>query len=268
MKNTIGIIGCGWLGLPLAKSLVKDGYNVHGSTTSKDKLDTLEKEGIKPFIVMLGEEEITGSIIQFLDQLDILIINVPPGLRGNNKENYVLKMTHLHNAIEESSAKKIVFVSSTSVYGAVEGEVTEDTLPMPVTESGKQLVEAENIFLNDKSLQTTILRFGGLIGPNRHPITMLSGKKGLSNGNEPVNLIHLNDCIHLIKTVLENNWWNQIFNGVYPDHPLKSDYYSHMADKNMLPRPQYLQHKSIKSRKIILSRNFLNKDVTFYTGIN
>lgn len=139
---------------------------------------------------------------------------------------------------------------------------------MPVTESGKQLVEAENIFLNDKSLQTTILRFGGLIGPNRHPITMLSGKKGLSNGNEPVNLIHLNDCIHLIKTVLENNWWNQIFNGVYPDHPLKSDYYSHMADKNMLPRPQYLQHKSIKSRKIILSRNFLNKDVPFYTGIN
>lgn len=268
MKNTIGIIGCGWLGLPLAKSLIQAGYNVHGSTTNKDKLDTLEKEGIKPFIVILGEEEITGSIIQFLDQLDILIINVPPGIRGNNKENYVLKMTHLHNAIEKSSVKKIVFVSSTSVYGAVEGEVTEDTLPMPVTESGKQLVEAENIFLNDKSLQTTILRFGGLIGPNRHPITMLSGKKGLSNGNEPVNLIHLNDCIHLIKTVLENNWWNQIFNGVYPDHPLKSDYYSHMADKNMLPRPQYLQHKSIKSGKIILSRNFLNKDVAFYTGIN
>lgn len=268
MRNTIGIIGCGWLGLPLAKSLIQAGYNVHGSTTNEDKLDTLKKEGIKPFIVILGQEEITGSITEFLNQLDILIINVPPRLRGKYKENYVLKMNLLHKEIGKSSVKKIVFVSSTSVYGGVEGEVIEDTFPMPVTESGRQLLEAEKIFKNDKSLQTTILRFGGLIGPNRHPVTMLSGKKGLINGNEPVNLIHLDDCIHLIKTVLENNWWEQIFNGVYPDHPLKSDYYCQMADKNKLPRPQYLNPESSKSGKIIQSRNFLIKNVIFYTGIN
>ncbi len=267
MKNTIGIIGCGWLGFPLAKSLIHDGYNLHGSTTNKDKLDTLEKEGIKPFLVILGEESVSGSLAEFLDQVDILIINIPPRLRGNYKENYVLKMNLLHNEIGKSSVKKIVFVSSTSVYGAAEGEVTEDTFPIPVTESGRQLVEAEKIFQNDKSIQTTILRFGGLIGPNRHPISMLSGKKGLSNGNERINLIHLDDCIHLIKTVLENNWWDQIFNGVYPDHPLKRDYYYQMADKNMLPRPQYLNPESKKSGKIILSRNFLAKKIPFYTSI-
>jgi len=268
LKNTIGIMGCGWLGLPLAKSFIQAGYNVHGSTTNKDKLDTLEKEGIKPFMVILSEESVTGSITEFLNKLDILIINVPPRLRGNNNENYVLKMNLLHYEIGKSSVKKIVFVSSTSVYGAAKGEVTEDTLPIPVTESGRQLVEAENIFQNDKSLQTTILRFGGLIGPNRHPVTMLSGKKGLTNGNDPVNLIHLNDCIHLIKTVLENNWWDQIFNGVYPDHPLKRDYYCQMADKNKLPKPQYLNPESLKSGKIIHSRNFLNNNAVFYTGIN
>ena len=267
MKNTIGIIGCGWLGFPLAKSLIQAGYNVHGSTTNKDKLDALEKEGIKPFIVILGEESVSGSLAEFLVQVDILIINIPPRLRGNYKENYVLKMNLLHNEMGKSNVKKILFVSSTSVYGAFEGEVTEDTFPMPVTESGRQLVEAEKIFQNDKSIQTTILRFGGLIGPNRHPITMLSGKKGLSDGNVPVNLIHLDDCIHLIKTVLENNWWDQIFNGVYPDHPLKRDYYYQMADKNMLPRPQYLKPESTKSGKIVLSRNFLAKNIPFYTRI-
>jgi len=267
LKNTIGIIGCGWLGFPLAKSLIQAGYNVHGSTTNKDKLDALEKEGIKPFLVILGEESVSGSLAEFLVQVDILIINIPPRLRGNYKENYVLKMNLLHNEMGKSNVKKILFVSSTSVYGAFEGEVTEDTFPMPVTESGRQLVEAEKIFQNDKSIQTTILRFGGLIGPNRHPITMLSGKKGLSDGNVPVNLIHLDDCIHLIKTVLENNWWDQIFNGVYPDHPLKRDYYYQMADKNMLPRPQYLKPESTKSGKIVLSRNFLAKNIPFYTRI-
>lgn len=267
MKNTVGIMGCGWLGLPLAKSLIQAGYHVHGSTTNKDKLDTLEQEKIKPFMVILGEESVTGSITEFLDRLDVLIINIPPKLRGNNNESYVLKMKFLHNQIGKSSIKKILFVSSTSVYGAAEGEVTEDTPPMPVTESGRQLLEAEKIFQNDKSLQTAIIRFGGLIGPDRHPVTMLSGKEGLTNGNDPVNLIHLYDCIHLIKTVIENNWWNQIFNGVYPDHPLKRDYYSHIADKNSLSRPQYLPSEFNKIGKIIISRNFLNKNVHFYTDI-
>lgn len=267
MKNTIGIIGCGWLGLPLAKSLIQDSYLVYGSTTNKSKLAILEKEGIKPYLIILGQNSITGSITEFLGQLDVLIINIPPGLRGNNTENYVLKMKLLHDEIVKSSIKKIMFVSSSSVYGAAEGEVTEDTLPMPVTESGRQLLEVEKIFQNDKSIQTTIIRFGGLIGPKRHPITILSGKKGLHNGNEPVNLIHLEDCIHLIKAVLENNWWDQIFNGVYPDHPWKKDYYSHMADKNLLPRPQYLASESDKSGKIVISRNFLNKNVVFNTGI-
>jgi len=267
LKNTIGIIGCGWLGLPLAKSLIQAGYYVHGSTTNKDKLDALEKEGIRPFIVILDQERITGSITEFLNEVDILVINVPPGLRGNYKENYVFKMNLLHEEIGKSSVKKIVFVSSISVYGAAVGEVTEDSIPKPITESGRQLFEAEKIFQNDKTIQTAILRFGGLIGPNRHPVTMLSGKKGLDNGNEPINLIHLDDCIHLIKTVIENNWWNQIFNGVYPDHPLKRDYYYQTADKNMLPRPVYLSLESKKSGKIVISRNFLNKNVIFYTSI-
>lgn len=267
MKNTLGIIGCGWLGLPLARSLVLSDYSVHGSTTRKEKLDILGKEGINPFLVILGEDSIKGHIKEFLDKVDILIINVPPGLRGNHKEDYVRKMMLLHHEIKKSDVKKIIFVSSTSVYGDVEGEVTEETPPRPVTESGRQLLEAEKVFQDDKSIHTTILRFGGLIGPDRHPVSKLSGKKGLNNGNDAVNLIHLNDCIHLITTILENNWWDQIFNGVYPEHPTKRDYYYHMADKYRLPRPEYQTHESTTNGKIIISRNFLNKGASFYTGI-
>ncbi len=267
MKNKIGIIGCGWLGLPLARSLVHSDYKVHGSTTRKDKLDILREGGINPFLVILGEDRIIGQIAEFLDQVNILIINVPPGLRGNQKEDYVRKMMLLHHEIKKSGVKKIIFVSSTSVYGGVEGEVTEETLPRPVSESGRQLLEAEKVFQDDKSIHTTIIRFGGLIGPDRHPVNTLSGKKGLINGNEPVNLIHLNDCIHLITTVLENSWWDQIFNGVYPEHPTKRDYYYEKADKNRLPRPEYQTPESTTNGKIIISRNFLNKGEVFYTGI-
>ncbi|MDC1274067.1 SDR family NAD(P)-dependent oxidoreductase, partial [Flavobacteriaceae bacterium] len=42
-QDKIGIIGCGWLGLPLAKSLISNNYKVKGSTTRKNKLTVLNK---------------------------------------------------------------------------------------------------------------------------------------------------------------------------------------------------------------------------------
>gem|GEM_PF-4555050 len=49
-KPTISIIGCGWLGLPLAEFLVQKGYLIKGSTTREEKLDQLKSKGIQPFL--------------------------------------------------------------------------------------------------------------------------------------------------------------------------------------------------------------------------
>jgi len=250
LSNRIGVIGCGWLGLPLAISLMENGYTIHGSTTSDEKLSHLKKEGIVPFRISLSEDKIEGPISDFLQNLNILIVNVPPKLRGENKENYVAKMQLLYQEVKKSSVQKVVFVSSTSVYGDVDGEVSEDTIPKPSTESGKQLLAAEKIFANDKDFHTTIIRFGGLIGPNRHPITMLSKKQNLANGNAPINLIHLNDCIKIIRLVIENSWWNEVINGVYPEHPSKQKYYTSEAKKRGLQVPDYKVDNSKKGKKV------------------
>ena len=55
-KETITILGCGWLGLPLAKALVKSGYPVKGSTTREENLETLREAGLEPFLVELDPE--------------------------------------------------------------------------------------------------------------------------------------------------------------------------------------------------------------------
>lgn len=258
MSKVIGVIGCGWLGLPLAISFVKDGYTVHGSTTSKEKVAHLAKEGITPFMISLSEDGIKGDISGFLSHIDALVINVPPKLRGKGaKENYVKKMYLLHQEINKANIDKIIFISSTSVYGGIDGEVTEKTIPQPSTESGRQLLASEEIFKNDTGLQTTIIRFGGLIGPERHPVTMLSGRQGLSNGNAPINLIHLNDCINIIKTTIYNNWWNDIFNGVYPYHPSKEKYYIQKALELGIQAPDYISDNK-STGKIVQSQALLN----------
>ncbi|MEO1011344.1 MAG: SDR family oxidoreductase [Bacteroidota bacterium] len=267
MNRTIGIIGCGWLGLPLAKAIVSDGHTVHGTTTSEERLPLLKDEHIHPFLITLTPNGPRGPILKFLESLDVLIINVPPRLRGDSTENYVKKMEGLHKAIKASQIRKIIFVSSTSVYGDVDGTITEETPPTPSTESGRQLLASEGIFKNDSQLRTTIVRFGGLIGPGRHPVTLLSDRKGLSNGGAPINLIHLQDCIGILKSIVDKSWWNETLNAVYPYHPPKMEYYQNEARKRHLPTPEYRDSSMKSGKKISSSKLILVKKYCFNTPI-
>lgn len=267
MTKTIGILGCGWLGLPLAKALVVDQHSVHGTTTSDSKIEVLQKANIIPFNIVLKENGIVGNIQNFLVGLELLIINVPPKLRSNPTESYLEKIKQLHHEIKKSDVTRILFVSSTSVYGDLEGLVTEDSPTHPTTASGRQLLASENIFTKDKDLHTTIIRFGGLIGADRHPVNHLSGKTNLSNGNDPVNLIHLNDCIGIIKTVINENFKHNVLNGVYPLHPTKEEYYTSEAIKKGLLPPIYSKKSPQIGNRIIESRYFNVKIYQYNTSI-
>ncbi len=267
MSNSIGVLGCGWLGLPLAQHLVESGFEVHGTTTSMEKVQQLQKLGIVPYQIALSENAIDGDIEGFLSHVDILVLNVPPKLRHGNAESFIEKMKLLHYKIQNSSVSKILFVSSTAVYGDKDGDVTEDTPPSPVTQSGKQLLASEQLFSNDSDRLTTILRFGGLIGPNRHPIKQLSDKKDLKNGHHPVNLIQLEDCIHMINIIISDGYWGEIFNGVYPLHPSKKEYYSNEAKKRGVPPPEYQNLQIQDEGKRVKSEKFLQKGHQFTTSI-
>ncbi len=267
MNKTIGILGCGWLGTALGEQLILNGYTIKGSTTSPEKMDSLEKRGIDPHIVLLGEKSIEGDIKGFLKQIDVLVINVPPNLKKDPKGNYVKKMELLLDNIKNHDTSSVLFISSTSVYGAIEGEITEETIPHPITNSGKQLFSSEQLFLKEDSISTTIIRFGGLIGEDRHPVYHLSQKE-LTNGEELINLIHRKDCIHMIRTIIENGYWNEVFNGVYPYHPTKAEYYGSEAKKRGIPPPIYQQSKSYISKKKVVFRNFYVKNHVLTTSIS
>jgi 3-hydroxyisobutyrate dehydrogenase-like beta-hydroxyacid dehydrogenase len=73
----INILGCGWLGLPLAKSLLEKGFLINGSTTSFDKISVLQNAGITAFQINLLEKKVEGKIEVFLENSEILIIDIP-----------------------------------------------------------------------------------------------------------------------------------------------------------------------------------------------
>jgi nucleoside-diphosphate-sugar epimerase len=269
----VSILGCGWLGFPLAKKLIEIGFEVKGSTTSEKKLALLKSYKIEPFLLELSETKISDSATEFLYNSEILIINIPPGLRKiketTAEKTFVAKIENLIPFIEKSTIKKVLFISSTSVYADTTAIsiVTEESVLLPDTESGKQLVEVENLLQNNFNFQTTIIRFGGLIGEDRNPIHMLAGKTNIPNPNAPINLIHQQDCIGIICEILKQNCWNETFNAVAPNHAKRKNYYTEKAKLLHLTAPLFNENetnigKMVSSEKLetILSYKFMKLD--------
>ena len=262
MKTTnISILGCGWLGLPLAKSLLSKSCEVKGSTTSENKLDVLENSGISPFQIQLEAHQIIGNIEDFLKETDVLVIDIPPGLRreisSSQEMTFVNKIKTLIPFIEKSGVQKVIFVSSTSVYGDNFPivELTEETQPNPDTESGKQLVIAETLLQSNAHFKTTVIRFGGLLDDDRHPVKFLAGRTNVENPEAPVNMIEREDCIGIIEKALDfardDNWeWNQTFNAVAPQHPTRKAYYHKKAEILNLPLPTFAEDSESKGKII------------------
>lgn len=232
MKN-IAILGCGWLGFPLAQQMVKQGYSVRGSTTSTEKLHVFKSNGIEPFLISLASTEVIGDVKNFLADVDILIISVPPKRR--TESDFAQKIKTLIPHLETNNISRVLFISSTSVYADANKIITEET-PLPSnSQSGNDLLKSEKLLQHAK-FHTTIMRCGGLIGADRHPIKFLSGRP-LDNPEAPINLIQQADCIGIILKIIESHAWDEIFNAVAPYHPTRRDYYMSMAIEKKLPLP-------------------------------
>lgn len=247
----ISILGCGWLGFPLAKELRQKGHRILGATTSPEKLPELQVAGIEPYLIRVSGEGIMGDIDSFLDASEILIVNFPPK-RTTESDSYVSKAEQLLAAVKRSRVRKVLWISSTSVFPDQNQTITDDLIPSPETESGRQLYAAEQLFVKDFSFQTTVLRFGGLIGQDRHPVFHLAGRTDIANAQAPVNLIHLRDCIGIISAMIDRDRWGETFNAAAPLHPSRVSYYTQKAIEFDIEAPQFnLGQPSVG--KIILS---------------
>jgi nucleoside-diphosphate-sugar epimerase len=235
MMETVSILGCGWYGLALAKALVADGYEVKGSTTSADKLALLEELGIAAYLVNLASEEQEFEADFF--KSEILVICISSRKKDANSLSLANQMERICRL---AKSKQVIFISSTGIYQDGNFVVDENVIPKPTTEVGKSLVEAETLLRENPSFTTTIIRFGGLIGPNRNLAKHFAGKKEIANGLAPINLIHLDDCIGLTKAILEQRAFGLIYHGVAPIHPTRADFYTQACLNSGLEKPEFI----------------------------
>lgn len=252
MSKTISVLGCGWLGFALSRQLLSLGYRVKGSTRSVRKINLLADAGVEPFIVDIG------SVDQNLKDLlhsDILIVDI------TSKE--IDHFRDLLKAIEHSPVEKVLFISSTSVYPAdnkIVSEESETEFPL------NPLVEIEKLFAQCDTIKTTIVRFAGLFGYDRKPGNFFRSGKKVSDPDAFVNMIHRDDCIALITTILQQDVWGEVYNACADSHPTKREFYTKAAeDIGTLP-PEFSMH-SIAPYKIV-SNNKMKEQLGFICTFN
>ncbi len=253
----ISILGCGWFGMPLARTLVQDGHYVKGSTKSTERLAELSDAGIEPYVIDLSSEITTVDESFF--KCDMLVVAFPPKLRSGDPNDHMEKMQRLSDLIKAHTIAKVIYISSTGVYPDNCSTVNENTAIDPATPSIKALLLAENILQDLPITRTTIVRFGGLIGPGRHPGRFFAGKTNIPNGKAPVNLIHLIDCIGVVIAIIAHDAFGHIFNACAPHHPQKQIFYTQATEHARLPAPQFINE--LEEWKIVESVNvpsFLN----------
>jgi len=262
MKQTISILGCGWLGLPLGKTLVDAGYNVKGTTTDPQKLATLRTNEIWPWLLSLNPQPVYEEPIDNFFECDTLIINVPPGLRRGNPPDYpILQMLGIQPWIRENHPH-VIYISSTSVYPNDSALVAEEDTDIIPDKDTHPILLAERILQKDDSFSTTIVRFSGLYGFDRNPARYFAGRKNIKNGSTPVNLIHRDDCIAIILELIEKDIRDEVFNASSDEHPIREEYYTEMVRRAGLSHPTFAKEDDNSRHKIVSNQKL--KDVLEY----
>ena len=252
VTQTISILGCGWYGLELAKNLISLGYLVKGSSTTAEKLPMLSEAGIQPYLIDFQEDGEHYDPDFF--QTDLLLISIPPKRSSSAQHTFHKKIAGIAGAAQKQQVKQVIFISSTAVYGDHNLEITELSSPEPDTASGMVMLEAEKLLTAQSAFTTTVLRFGGLIGPGRNPGRFFAGKQEVPNGQAPVNLVHLTDCINFTVSLIKTAAFGTIYNVCSTDHPSRQDFYMKAAEVSGLPIPGFvnelLQWKRVSTHHI------------------
>jgi len=250
----IAVIGCGWLGFPLARELANNSFEILGSSRDERRFSELKNANIEPFIY----DSINNTQLpQNVKQADWVIICFPPKGAKDYADQIKATIDQLNDGV------KIIFTSSTGVYPNTASTLNEEAEIIP-----DHIVYLAEEVIRHSGKRHVILRLAGLIGPNRHPVRFLSGRE-IENGEHPVNLIQLTDIIEAVKTIISADKINVTYNICGPEHPTKKVYYTQIAKEMELAPPIFIvdtdsNGKVIDGSKITKELNF-NYKVSIYS---
>lgn len=210
------IVGCGYIGLELGRQLRRtrdadpdpeDSNRVVGVRRSDSGLDAIREAGLTPVRADATDPESLTA----LPDAEVVVFAASSGGRGASAAEQIY-VTGLTNVIEEYASRddppsRLVYTSSSGVYGDHDGGWVDESTPIaPTTAKTQVLAEAERTALevtDNSGIDGTVVRFTGLYGPGRYRLDRyLDGP--VTEGY--LNMIHRVDAAGSIRFLLEKDY--------------------------------------------------------------
>ncbi len=204
------IVGCGELGLRVARRWLARGDRVVGITRSPARGEALAAAGLEPAVLDVSAADPGwAELLAAIGRPATVLWSVGFDRSGTASYHdvHVAGLGRLLDALAAAGpSSRVVFASSTGVWGDEQGGVvTEATPTAPSREAGRILVEAEQLLAGHPAGPGTALRFAGLYGPGRLPrlADLKAGRPIAADPDSWLNLVHLDDAAAVVEAVAD-----------------------------------------------------------------
>lgn len=208
------IAGCGYVGEALGVRLASEGHTVFGLR----RRVLSPPPGIVPLEADLG---VPASLGDLPDGLDFIFYLASPGGAEDAlyRSAYVAGQRHLYEALAHAGQRprRVLFASSTAVYGQQGGEWLDENSPTePADFRGRRLLEAESLLANAAFIPGVTIRFGGIYGPRRSSLIepVRAGRAVLRAEAHFTNRIHRDDCVGVLRHLMLHEAPEPLYLGV------------------------------------------------------
>lgn len=237
------IVGCGYVGLEVAKLLRAENIEVMAVTHSESKQTIFSKLGMQSCYADL---DVASSLNALPTEIETLFYFAPPPPNGHID-------TRMQNFLAKFNAKprKAILISTTGVYGNCNGDWIDESRELnPQSNRAKRRVNAEQqwqTWADNLAIEFVILRVAGIYGAGRLPIERLqAGLPVLDLAESPFsNRIHIHDLAQACVAAMRCG--NGVFNVTDGNPSTMTDYFNQVAIAFNLPLPPTISLEQAKN---------------------
>lgn len=236
------VIGCGYLGTRVAAAWRDAGHTVAVVTRSPDRAQSFAAQGFTPIVA----DVLDPPTLKMLPRAETVLyaVGYDPAAGHSRHRVYVGGLANVLEALSDDAPAppdKIIYISTTGVYGAIDGDITEKSPCDPTREGGRACLEAECMLAaHPFGSRRVVLRLAGIYGPDRVPNrqALLDGDPIVAAPDSRLNLIHVDDACRVVLAADAQAEPPALYLVSDGNPPLRSEFYAEAARLLGAPAPK------------------------------